>query len=108
SRTDPVLLENAMRTVLNRTAPRAMAVLDPLKLVIENYPEGSVEVLDAINNPEDPQAGTRQVPFSREVWIERADFMEDAPKNFHRLSIGREVRLRYAYLVTCTGVVKDE
>ena len=100
-------LEAAVRDELNRTAPRAMAVLRPLKLVIENYPEGQVEELDAVNNPEDPSAGTRNVPFSRELWIERDDFLEDPPKKFFRLAPGREVRLRYAYFVTCTGVVKD-
>jgi glutaminyl-tRNA synthetase len=84
-----------------------MAVVDPVKLVIENYPEGQEEELLAINNPEDPSAGTRAVPFSREIWIEREDFMEDPPKKFFRLAPGREVRLRYAYLVTCRSVVKD-
>ena len=84
-----------------------MAVLRPLKVVIENYPEGQVEELDAVNNPEDPAAGTRKVPFSRELWIEREDFMEDPPKKFFRLAPGREVRLRYAYFVTCHEVVKD-
>jgi glutaminyl-tRNA synthetase len=107
SLTDVALLEYCVRDELNRTAPRAMAVLDPVKLVITNYPEGQVEELDAINNPEDPAAGSRKVPFSRELYIEREDFMEDAPKKFFRLAPGREVRLRYAYLVTCTGVVKD-
>jgi glutaminyl-tRNA synthetase len=84
-----------------------MAVLRPLKLVIENYPEGQVEQLDAVNNPEDAAAGTRKLPFSRELWIEREDFMEEPPKKFYRLAPGREVRLRYAYFVTCTRVVKD-
>ena len=82
-------------------------MLRPLKVVIENYPEGQVEELDAVNNPEDPAAGTRKVPFSRELWIEREDFMEDPPKKFYRLAPGREVRLRYAYFVTCREVVKD-
>jgi glutaminyl-tRNA synthetase len=100
-------LENAVRDNLNKSAPRRMAVLRPLKLVIENYPEGQVEHLDAINNPEDPAAGSRKVPFSRELYIEREDFMENPPKKFFRLSPGVEVRLRYAYFVTCTGVVKD-
>jgi glutaminyl-tRNA synthetase len=100
-------LEAAVRDELNRTAPRRMAVLRPLRLVIENYPEGQVEQLPAVNNPEDPSAGTRDVPFSRELYIERDDFLEDPPKKFFRLSPGREVRLRYAYFVTCTGVVKD-
>jgi glutaminyl-tRNA synthetase len=93
--------------VLNRTAPRRFAVLRPLKVVIENYPEGQVEELEAVNNPEDPSAGTRMVPFSRELWIERDDFMEDPPSKFFRLAPGREVRFRYAYFVTCTDVVKD-
>ncbi len=100
-------LDAAMREHLNRHALRRMAVLKPLKLVIENYPEGEIELLDAVNNPEDPDAGTRPVPFSRELWIERDDFMEDPPKKFFRLGPGREVRLRYAYFVTCTDVVKD-
>jgi glutaminyl-tRNA synthetase len=82
-------------------------VLRPLRLVIENYPEGQTEEMEATNNPEDPGAGTRKVPFARELWIERDDFMEDPPKKFFRLAPGREVRLRYGYLVTCTGVVKD-
>ncbi len=105
---DMALLEYCVREDLNATAPRVMGVLDPLKVVIENYPEGQVEELDAINNPGDPDAGTRKVPFSRELYIERDDFMEDPPKKFFRLAPGREVRLRYAYFVTCTDVVKDE
>jgi glutaminyl-tRNA synthetase len=100
-------LENALRDDLNRRAPRVMAVLRPLKLVIDNYPEGQVEQLDAVNNPEDATMGTRKVPFSRELYIEQDDFREDPPKKFHRLAPGREVRLRYGYLVTCTGLVKD-
>jgi glutaminyl-tRNA synthetase len=100
-------LEAAVREELNRTASRAMAVLRPLKLVIENYPEGESEEFDAINHPDDPTMGTRKVPFSRELYIERDDFMEDPPRKFHRMGPGREVRLRYAYLVTCTDVVKD-
>ena len=84
-----------------------MAVLNPLKVVIENYPQDKVEYLDAINNPEDPSAGSRQIPFSREIYIERDDFMEEPPKKFFRLSPGREVRLRYAYFITCTSVIKD-
>jgi glutaminyl-tRNA synthetase len=84
-----------------------MAVLDPVKLVIENYPEGQIEWMDAINNPEDPSAGTRKIPFSRELYIESDDFREEAPKKFFRLAPGREVRLRYGYLVTCTGFSKD-
>src|SRR5829696_8564470 len=101
------MLEHEVRDVLNRAAARRFAVLRPLRLVIENYPEGRVEELEAVNNPEDPSAGTRKVPFARELWIERDDFMEDPPSKFFRLAPGREVRLRYAYFVTCTGVVKD-
>ena len=101
------MLEHCVRNVLNRDALRRFAVLRPLKLVIENYPEGQVEELDAVNNPEDAAAGTRTVRFSREIWIEREDFMEDPPKKFFRLAPGREVRLRYAYFVTCREVVKD-
>ncbi len=101
------LLEHCAREELNRTAPRRMGVLDPLKLIIETYPVGEEEQLDAINNPEDEAAGIRQVPFGRELYIERADFMEDPPKKFYRLAPGREVRLRYAYFVTCTEVIKD-
>ncbi len=104
---DIAQLEFSIREDLNRTAPRVMGVLDPVKLVIDNYPEGQTEELDAINNPEDPQAGSRKVPFSRVLYIEREDFMEEPPKKFFRMAPGREVRLRYAYLVTCTGVVKD-
>jgi glutaminyl-tRNA synthetase len=100
-------LEAAVREDLNRTAPRVMGVLDPLRVVIENYPEDAVEELDAINNPEDPSAGTRKLPFSRTLWIERDDFLEDPPKKFHRMAPGREVRLRYAYFITCSEVVKD-
>src|SRR5438094_7885555 len=101
------MLEHEVRDVLNRTASRRFAVLRPLRLVIENYPEGRVEEMEAVNNPEDPSAGTRKVPFGRELWIERDDFMEDPPSKFFRLAPGREVRLRYAYFVTCTDVVKD-
>jgi glutaminyl-tRNA synthetase len=101
-------LEHCVRQVLNRTAARRMAVLRPLKLVVTNYPEGRSEDVELTNNPEDPAAGVRRVPFSRELWIEREDFLEDPPKKFFRLSPGREVRLRSAYLVTCTEVVKDE
>ena len=104
---DVAMLEHCVRDVLNRSALRRFAVLRPLKVVIENYPEGQVEELDAVNNPEDPSAGTRKVPFSRELWIEREDFMEDPPKKFYRLAPGREVRLRYAYFVTCREVVKN-
>ncbi len=105
---DVQMLEHCVREVLNRTAPRRMGVLQPLKVVIENYPEGQTEELPAVNNPEDPSAGTRLLPFSRELYIEREDFMEEPPKKFFRLAPGREVRLRYAYLVTCTSVVKDD
>jgi glutaminyl-tRNA synthetase len=101
------LLEYSVRDDLNRRAPRVMAVLRPLKVVIENYPEGQVEHMDAVNNPEDPSAGGRTVPFSRELYIEQDDFREDPPKQYFRLSPGREVRLRYGYFITCTGVVKD-
>jgi glutaminyl-tRNA synthetase len=101
------MLEHAVRGVLNRTALRRFAVLRPLKLVIENFPEGQTEEMDAVNNPEDASAGSRKIPFTRELWIEREDFMEDPPKKFFRLAPGREVRLRYAYFVTCTEVVKD-
>jgi glutaminyl-tRNA synthetase len=100
-------LESALREDLNRRAPRAMAVLRPLKLTIENYPEGQVEELDAVNNPEDPAAGTRKVPFARVLYVEQDDFREDPPKQFFRLAPGREVRLRWAYFVKCVGVVKD-
>jgi glutaminyl-tRNA synthetase len=104
---DVALLEHCVREDLNRRAQRVMAVLNPLRVVLENYPEGRVEHLDLINNPEDPGAGTRQVPFSRVLYIERDDFMEDPPKKFFRLAPGREVRLRNAYLITCRDVVKD-
>jgi len=100
-------LEFAVREDLNRTAPRRMGVLRPLRVVIENYPEGKVEELEAVNNPEDASAGTRKVPFARELYIEREDFLEDPPKKFFRLAPGREVRLRYAYFITCESVVKD-
>jgi glutaminyl-tRNA synthetase len=105
---DMVVLENALREDLNRHAPRVMAVLRPLKVVIENYPDGQQEELEAVNNPEDPEAGTRQVPFSREIYIERDDFREDPPKKFFRLAPGREVRLRYAYFIKCDRVIKDD
>jgi glutaminyl-tRNA synthetase len=101
------MLEHAVRGVLNRTAPRRFAVLDPLKVVVENYPEGQVEEVEVPNNPEDPSAGTRRVPFARELWIERDDFMEEPVRKFFRLAPGREVRLRSAYFVTCREVVKD-
>ncbi|MGH6662045.1 MAG: glutamine--tRNA ligase/YqeY domain fusion protein [Rhodospirillales bacterium] len=102
------LLEHCARELLNKTAPRRMAVLRPLKVVIENYPEGDGELLEAVNNPEDSSAGIRKVPFGRELFIEAEDFMEDPPKKFFRLAPGREVRLRYAYFITCTGVIKDK
>ena len=101
-------LEYHVRQHLNKTADRVMAVLNPLKVVIENYPDDLVEELEAINNPEDESAGTRTVPFSKELYIERDDFMEDPPRKFFRLAPGREVRLRYAYFITCTEVIKDE
>jgi len=104
---DMAWLEDAIRDDLNATAPRAMGVLRPLKVVIENYPEGQVEQLEAANHPQQPEMGTRTVPFSREIYVEQADFMEDAPRKFFRLSVGREVRLRYAYFITCTEVIKD-
>jgi len=105
---DVALLEHCIRENLNHAAPRVMAVLNPLRVVIDNYPDGQIEELDAINNPEDPGTGTRKVPFSRVLYIERDDFREKPPSKFFRLSPGREVRLRYAYLVTCVGVKKDE
>ena len=105
---DVSLLEHCLREDLNRNSPRVMAVLRPLKVVIDNYPEGQVEEFDAINNPEDPYMGTRKVPFSREIYIERDDFREDPPRRFFRLSPGREVRLRYACYITCVDVVKDD
>jgi glutaminyl-tRNA synthetase len=101
------MLEHAARDVLNAQALRRFAVLDPVKVVLENYPEGQVELMDVSNNPEDPSAGNRQISFCRELWIERDDFMEDPPKKFFRLAPGREVRLRSAYFVTCTEVIKD-
>jgi glutaminyl-tRNA synthetase len=106
--TDFAMLEHFVREDLNKSAPRVMAVLRPLKLVIDNYPEGQVEEMDAVNNPEDESAGTRKVPFSRELYIEQDDFREDPPKQYHRLSPGREVRLRYGYFVKCTSVVKND
>jgi glutaminyl-tRNA synthetase len=104
---DVAQLEHSVREDLNLRAPRVMTVLRPLKVVLTNYPEGQVEEVDVINNPEDPAAGTRKVPFSRELFIERDDFMENPPKKFFRLSPGKEVRLRCAYFITCTEVVKD-
>jgi glutaminyl-tRNA synthetase len=108
SKTDVKLLESIIRDDLNKTSPRVMAVLDPIKLVITNWPGGKIDELEAINNPEDESAGKRVVPFSGELYIERGDFMEDPPKKFFRLGPGREVRLRYGYYVTCTGFTKDE
>ena len=101
-------LEYSIRDDLNRRAPRVMAVLNPVKVVIDNYPEGHVEMLEADNNPEDEHAGTREIPFSREIYIEREDFMENPPKKFYRLSPGQEVRLKHAYYITCDKVIKDE
>ena len=108
SRVDKALLEFGVREELNQIAPRVMAVLDPIKVVIDNYPEGQVEELEAENNPEDESAGSRVIPFSREIYIEREDFKEDANRKFFRMVPGREVRLKHAYYVKCTGVVKDE
>lgn len=105
---DVTLLEHSVREDLNKTAQRVMGVLNPLKVVITNYPEGESEELDAINNPEDASMGKRKVPFSKELYIERDDFMEDPPRKFFRLGPGREVRLRYAYYITCNDVIKDE
>jgi glutaminyl-tRNA synthetase len=107
STVDIALLEHVLREELNKTAPRVMAVLEPLKVTIENYPEGQIEWFDADNNPEDPGAGTRKIPFGREIFIERADFMEDPPKKFFRLAPGREIRLKHAYYITCVDVIKD-
>jgi glutaminyl-tRNA synthetase len=104
---DIALLEHCVRDVLNRTAPRVMAVLRPLRVVIDNYPEGGIEEMEAVNNPEDPGAGTRRLPFSREIFIERDDFKEDPPPRYFRLAPGREVRLKHAYYITCNRVVKD-
>jgi glutaminyl-tRNA synthetase len=105
---DMVVLENSIREELNKTAQRVMGVFDPLKVVITNYPEGKIEDLDAINNPEDASMGSRKVPFSGIIYIERKDFMEEPPRKFFRLSPGREVRLRYAYFITCQEVIKDK
>ena len=105
---DIALLEHTLRDDLNKRAPRVMAVLDPLRVVIENYPEGQVEELESVNNPEDSEMGSRKIPFSRTLYIERDDFREDPPPKFYRLSPGKEIRLKDAYYVTCTGVVKDE
>jgi len=102
------LLEHTMRDEFNRTATRRLAVLRPIKVVLTNYPEGKIEELDAINNPEDVNAGTRKIPFGRELYIERDDFMETPPPKFFRLRPGGEVRLKYAYIIKCDEVVKDE
>ena len=107
STVDIAMLEHCLREDLNKRSPRVMAVLRPVKVVLENYPEGQVEELEAINNPEDPSKGTRKVPFSRVLYIEQDDFCEEPPKGFFRLSPGKEVRLRYAYIVKCIGIVKD-
>ncbi len=108
SMVDIEFLHHCIREELNKTADRVMAVLKPLKVVIENYPEGQVEEIDALNNPEDPDSGWRKVPFSREIYIEREDFMENPPKKFFRLAPGREVRLKHAYFITCKEVIKDD
>ena len=107
SMVDYSFLEHCLREDLNQSSPRTMAVLRPLKVVIENYPEGQVEQLEAVNNPQDPKAGTRLIPFAREIYIEQEDFMMDPPKKFFRLAPGREVRLRFAYFITCTDVIYD-
>ena len=108
SAVEVAMFDACVREYLNKAASRYMAVLRPLKVVIENYPEGDGEDLDAVNNPEDPEAGSRKVPFSRELYIEQEDFMEDPLKKFFRLSPGKEVRLRYAYFITCREAVKNE
>jgi glutaminyl-tRNA synthetase len=105
---DLALLEHSLRDDLNKRAPRRMAVLRPLRVVIENYPAGQTEEMEAVNNPENPLAGTRKVPFSKVLYIEQDDFRENPPPKYYRLAPGREVRLRYAYFVKCVGVVKDE
>src|SRR4029079_12584885 len=102
------MLEHFVREDLNKHAPRVMAVLNPLKVVIDNYPEAQVEQMEAVNNPEDASAGSRKVPFSRELYIEQDDFREVPPPKYFRLTPGREVRLRYGYLITCTSVVKND
>jgi len=104
---DVAMLDFSIREILNQSASRRMAVLRPLKVIIENYPEQATEELEALNHPEDIKAGVRQIRFSRELYIERDDFMEDPPKKFYRLSPGREVRLRYAYFITCREAVKN-
>ncbi len=106
--TDIALLEHCLRDELNKNAQRALCVVDPLKVIIDNYPEGKSEKIDAVNNPADPESDTREVTFSKELYIEHSDFLEDAPRKFFRLSVGREVRFKYGYLLTCTSIVKDE
>ena len=108
STVDIALLEHCLREYLNKRAPRVMGVLKPLKVVITNYPDDKEEELDAINNPEDPNMGTRKIPFSKVLYIEQDDFMEDPPKKFYRLGPGREIRLRYAYFIKCEEVIKDK
>jgi glutaminyl-tRNA synthetase len=108
STVDIALLEFSIREDLNKTAPRVMGILQPLRVIIDNYPENQVEAVDALNNPEDLTMGTRKIPFSRVIYIEQDDFLEEPPKKFFRLAPGREVRLRYAYFITCVDVVKDE
>lgn len=105
---DFALLESAVREDLNSRATRVSAVINPVKLIITNYPEGQVEEMEAVNNPEDPSAGTHTIEFSRELWIERDDFMEDAPKKYFRMTPGQEVRLKSGYIVKCTGCKKDD
>ena len=104
---DVVRLENSLREELNKTANRVLAVVDPIKIIITNYPENKIEMIEAVNNPENPNSGTRKIPFSREIYIEKDDFMENPPRKFFRLSIGKEVRLRYAYFITCVDIIKN-
>ena len=105
---DVVRLENALREELNKTSLRVLCVVDPVKIIITNYPKDKTEMVQAINNPEDPDSGHRKIPFSREIYIERGDFMENPPRKFFRLSLGKEVRLRYSYFITCTDIIKNE
>ena len=105
---DVVRLENALREELNKTSLRVLCVIDPVKIIITNYPQDKTEMVQAINNPEDPNSGHRKIPFSREIYIERGDFMENPPRKFFRLSLGKEVRLRYSYFITCTDIIKNE
>ena len=105
---DVVRLENALREELNKTSLRVLCVIDPVKIIITNYPKDKTEMVQAINNPEDPNSGHRKIPFSREIYIERGDFMENPPRKFFRLSLGKEVRLRYSYFITCTDIIKNE